>query len=191
MATLTRTGPSGFSASSTAEEVTQGIDGSGLTAVVTGASSGNGAETARTLALRGVHVVMAVRNVKSGNNFKEKILKEAPTAKVDVMEMDLSSMASVRKFATEYNSLHLPLNILVNNAGVMGIPFMLSEDKIEMHFAVNYLGHFLLTNLMLDTMKRTVRESKKEGRIVNVASLGHRLVYSEGIAFDSLCDPSG
>ncbi|OMO58626.1 Short-chain dehydrogenase/reductase SDR [Corchorus olitorius] len=87
-------GPSGFSSSSTAEEVTQGIDGTGLTAIVTGASSGIGLETARVLALRGVHVVMAVRNVDTGKNAKEAILKEIPGAKIDVMELDLSSMAS-------------------------------------------------------------------------------------------------
>ncbi|CAK9163180.1 unnamed protein product [Ilex paraguariensis] len=106
-------GPSGFSSSSTAEEVTEGIDGTGLTAIVTGASSGIGAETARVLALRGVHVVMAVRNMDAGTKVKEAILEKNRTSKVEVMELDLSSMASVRKFATEYNSSCLPLNILV------------------------------------------------------------------------------
>ncbi|KAK8584206.1 hypothetical protein V6N13_109599 [Hibiscus sabdariffa] len=184
-------GASGFSAYSTAEDVTQGIDGTGLTAIVTGASSGIGVETARVLALRGVHVVMAVRNVGVGRNVKETILKEINGAKIDVMELDLSSMASVRKFASEFQSSNLPLNILINNAGVMATPFMLSHDNIELQFATNHLGHFLLTNLLLETMKCTARESKREGRIVNLSSEGHRIVYPEGIRFDQINDESG
>ncbi|KAM5572435.1 short-chain dehydrogenase TIC 32, chloroplastic [Rosa sericea] len=184
-------GPSGFSARSTAEDVTQGIDGTGLTALVTGASSGLGLETTRVLALRGVHVVMAVRNTDAGRDVKESILKEVPTANIDVMELDLSSLASVRKFASEYKSSGLPLNILINNAGVMATPFILSHDNIELQFATNHLGHFLLTNLLLDTMKKTTSESKKEGRIVIVSSEGHRFAYSEGIRFDMINDESG
>ncbi|XP_065628468.1 short-chain dehydrogenase TIC 32, chloroplastic isoform X3 [Quercus suber] len=185
-----RKGPSGFSSSSTAEDVTQGVDGTGLTAIVTGASSGIGTETTRVLALRGVHVIMGVRNMVAGKDAKEAIIKEIPTAKVDVMELDLSSMASVRKFASDFNSSGLPLNILINNAGV-GTPFMLSKDNIELQFATNHLGHFLLTNLLLENMKKTSRKSGKEGRIVNVSSEGHRFSYREGIRFDKLNDKSG
>ncbi|KAE8055377.1 hypothetical protein FH972_012218 [Carpinus fangiana] len=184
-------GQSGFSARSTAEEVTQGIDGTGLTAIVTGSSSGIGVETTRVLALRGVHVIMAVRNMDAGRNVKEQILNEIPHAKIDVMQLDLSSMGSVRKFASEYNESGLPLNLLINNAGVMASPFMLSQDNIELQFATNHLGHFLLTNLLLDTMKKTARESNKEGRIVIVSSEGHRFVYREGIRFDKINDESG
>ncbi|XP_077241930.1 short-chain dehydrogenase TIC 32, chloroplastic-like [Tasmannia lanceolata] len=177
-------GPSGFSANSTAEQVTEGIDGTGLTAIVTGASNGIGTETARVLALRGVHVIMAVRNVTAGNNVKETIVKEISTAKLDVMQLDLSSKASVRKFASEYKSKDLPLNILINNAGIMATPYKLSEDGIEMQFATNHIGHFLLTHLLLDTMKTTVHNSKIEGRIVNVSSDGHGFANRSGIPFD-------
>ncbi|MED6114781.1 Short-chain dehydrogenase TIC 32, chloroplastic, variant 2 [Stylosanthes scabra] len=183
-------GESGFSASSTAEQVTQAIDGHGLTAIVTGASSGLGLETTRVLALRGVHVVMAVRNVESGTKVKETILKEIPSAKIDVMELDLSSMASVRKFASDYISSGRPLNILINNAGVMATPLQLSPDNIELQFATNHLGHFLLTNLLLETMKKTVRECKREGRIVILSSEAHRFPYQEGIRFDKINDES-
>ncbi|KAF7821863.1 short-chain dehydrogenase TIC 32, chloroplastic-like [Senna tora] len=188
---FSRKGPSGFSSSSTAEEVTEGIDGNGLTAIVTGASSGIGTETTRVLALRGVHVIMAVRNMISAKDVKEAIIKEIPTAKVDAMELDLSSMASVRKFAAEFNSSGLPLNILINNAGIMATPFMLSKDNIELQFATNHLGHFLLTHLLLDTMKKTARKSKREGRIVNLSSEAHRFTYREGIRFDKINDQSG
>ncbi|XP_050378721.1 short-chain dehydrogenase TIC 32, chloroplastic-like isoform X1 [Argentina anserina] len=190
MGIFSKRGASGFSASSTAEQVTQGVDGTGLTAIVTGASSGIGVETARVLALRGVHVVMAVRNMNAGTDVREEILKENSNAKIDVMELDLSSMASVRKFAAEYNSKGLPLNILINNAGVMATPFKFSQDNIELQFATNHLGHFLLTNRLLETMKRTSRESSTEGRIVNVASLGHKFGYREGIRFDDINNES-
>ncbi|XP_012086880.1 short-chain dehydrogenase TIC 32, chloroplastic [Jatropha curcas] len=184
-------GPSGFSASSTAEQVTQGIDGTGLTAIVTGASSGLGVETARVLALRGVHVVMAVRNVDAGKSVKEAILKEIPDAKIDVMQLDLSSMASVRKFASEYISSGLPLNLLINNAGIMATPFALSQDGIEIQFATNQVGHFLLTDLLLESMKKTAHESNREGRIINLSSEAHRAAYEEGIRFDKLNDELG
>ncbi|KAK8470323.1 hypothetical protein PHAVU_004G112900 [Phaseolus vulgaris] len=177
---MSRRGGSAFSSSSTAEEVTEGIDGTALTAIVTGASSGIGAETSRVLAMRGVHVIMGVRNMVAAKDVKEAILKEIPIAKVDAMELDLSSMASVRKFASEFISSALPLNILINNAGIFGTPFMLSEDNIELQFATNHM----------DTMKKTADESKREGRIVNVTSCGHRLTYRGGIRFDKINDES-
>ncbi|XP_021867274.1 short-chain dehydrogenase TIC 32, chloroplastic [Spinacia oleracea] len=186
-----RKGKSEFSGNSTAEQVTNGVDGSGLTAIVTGASSGLGAETTRVLALRGVHVIMVDKNMNAGTEVRDKILQEIPCAKVDIMELDLSSMTSVRNFASEFKSLNYPLNILINNAGVFGPPFSLSQDNIELQFATNYLGHFLLTNLVLGIMKNTVLESGKEGRIVNVSSEGHRFTYNEGILFHKLNDPSG
>ncbi|KAE9459526.1 hypothetical protein C3L33_08545, partial [Rhododendron williamsianum] len=154
-----RKGPSGFSKSSTAEEVTQGIDGTGLTAMLQpfrwdlsvekrgshdGASSGIGRETTRVLALHGVHVVMAVRNTDSGRKVKEAILEENPNAKIDVKELDLGSLASVRNFASEFKSLGFPLNLLINNAGVFAPPFMLSPDNIDLQFQTNHLGNYLM-----------------------------------------------
>ncbi|KAK9143788.1 hypothetical protein Syun_013188 [Stephania yunnanensis] len=200
-----RKGASGFSASSTAEEVTEGIDGTGLTAIVTGASAGIGAETSRVLALRGVHVVMGVRNMAAARDVKQAIIKDNSKAKVDMLELDLSSLASVRKFASEFNSSGLPLNILLafkkvgsndsiffvggsNNAGILAPPFKLSQDGIELQFATNHLGHFLLTNLLLDTLKRTAKRSKVEGRIVNVSSNAHRYAFGEGIPFNKIND---
>ncbi|XP_026442315.1 short-chain dehydrogenase TIC 32, chloroplastic-like [Papaver somniferum] len=182
-------GQSGFSAYNTAEEVTHGIDASGLTAIVTGSSNGIGAETARVLAMGGVQVVIAVRNLVSGMAVKETLVKETPSAKVYVLELDLSSMASVRKFVAEFKVLSLPLKILINNAGTI-CPYKLSPDKIELQFATNYLGHFLLTDLLLETMKWTASQSNIEGKIVNVSSEGYKLAYREGIRFDRLNDES-
>ncbi|ESW24231.1 hypothetical protein PHAVU_004G113000 [Phaseolus vulgaris] len=181
---------SGFSSSSTAEEVTEGIDGTALTAIVTGATSGIGAEATRVLAMRGVHVIMGVRNLVAAKDIKKEILQKIPTAKVDYMELDLSSMTSVRNFASEFISSALPLNILINNAGIFATPFTLSEDNIELQFATNHMGHFLLTNLLLDAMKKTTHESKKQGRIVNISSILHQLPNRGGIRFDQINDPS-
>ncbi|RZC72651.1 hypothetical protein C5167_048134 [Papaver somniferum] len=156
-----------------------------------GSSNGIGAETARVLAMRGVQIVMAVRNTAAGTAVKETILKETPSARIEVLELDLSSMASVRKFAGEFESLGLPLNILINNAGVMALPYKLSPDGIELQFATNHLGHFLLTDLLLGIMKRTASQSHIEGRIVNVSFQAHELPYEEGIRFDKLNDEQG
>ncbi|KAF0928603.1 hypothetical protein E2562_006044 [Oryza meyeriana var. granulata] len=185
-----RKGPSGFSGASTAEEVTAGVDGRGLVAVITGASSGIGLETARVLALRSVHVVMAVRKVAAGLKASEAIRAEIAGAKVHVLELDLSSMDSVRRFASEFDSLNLPLNILINNAGILAKNCTRSIDGLELHFATNHIGHFLLTNLLLENMKNASRESGVEGRIINVSSSGHIMTYPEGICFDKVKDPS-
>ncbi|KAM0856628.1 hypothetical protein ACQ4PT_049021 [Festuca glaucescens] len=183
---FSRKGASGFTWASTADQVTQGLSAAGLTAIVTGASSGIGAETARVLAARGAHVVMAARNIAAADSVRQAVLADTPAATLDVMELDLSSMASVRKFAADFNAKGLPLNILVNNAGVLATSFTLSKDGIEMQFATNHVGHFLLTHLLLETMKKTSRESNVEGRIVNVSSVGHRFTYQEGIRFDNI-----
>ncbi|WVZ78360.1 hypothetical protein U9M48_026086 [Paspalum notatum var. saurae] len=186
-----RSSPSGFSPSSTAKEVTAGIDGSGLVAIVTGASSGIGAETCRVLVLRGVHVIMGVRNPSAAERVREEILEQVPTAKIHIIQLDLSSMSSVRRFVHDFCALDLPLNILINNAGIAFVPFKLSEDGIELHFATNHLGHFLLTDLLLEKIKVTAKESGIEGRVVIVASDSYKHPYREGIRFDKINDKSG
>ncbi|CAM6130053.1 unnamed protein product [Calypogeia fissa] len=182
----------GFGGRSTAEQVTEGVDGSGLTAIVTGCTNGIGKETVRVFAKRGVHVFMAVRNLESAEEIRQEILKETPTAKVDMLKLDTSSFESVRKCADDFLALNLPLNILICNAGIMFVPFELTKDGMEKQFATNYLGHFLLTNLLLDKMKTTAKESGIEGKIINVSSNGHHLLeYKEGIRFEKLNDKEG
>ncbi|GMP85418.1 hypothetical protein CsSME_00038580 [Camellia sinensis var. sinensis] len=181
-------GPSGFGSASTAEQVSDGIDATNLTAIVTGGASGIGLETARVLALRNAHVIIAARNMEAANEAKQLILKDNENARVDVLKLDLCSMKSIRAFANNFNALNLPLNILINNAGVMFCPYQLSEDGIEMQFATNHLGHFLLTNLLLDKMKDTARATGIEGRIVNLSSIAHLHTYEKGIQFDKIND---
>ncbi|GJM99609.1 hypothetical protein PR202_ga16729 [Eleusine coracana subsp. coracana] len=168
-----RKGPSGFSWSSTAEEVTAGISAAGLTAIVTGASSGIGAETARTLALRGAHVVMAVRSLPAAQALRDDVLAQVPEAKIDVMELNLSSMASVRAFASEFIAKGLPLNILMySSIGAYGqskLANILHANELARRFkeeGVNITANSLhpgsiITNLLrhhsiLDVIHRTL-----------------------------------
>ncbi|KAI5004779.1 hypothetical protein ZWY2020_032022 [Hordeum vulgare] len=181
-------GASGFGSGSTAEQVTEGICAAALTVIVTGGSSGIGFETSRVFALRGAHVIIAARNTEAASEAKKRIMKIHPVARIDVLKLDLSSLKSVRAFADQFNSMNLPLNILINNAGVMFCPFQLSEDEVEMQFATNHLGHFLLTNLLLENMKTTAKSTGIEGRIVNLSSVAHLHTYPKGIQFDQLND---
>ncbi|CAB85991.1 putative protein [Arabidopsis thaliana] len=202
-----RRGPSGFGSASTAEEVTQGIDATNLTAIITGGTGGIGMETARVLSKRGAHVVIGARNMGAAENAKTEILRQNANARVTLLQLDLSSIKSIKAFVREFHALHLPLNLLMytfslsliqfkafappflaNNAGVMFCPYQLSEDGIELQFATNHIGHFLLTNLLLDTMKNTAKTSGVEGRILNVSSVAHIYTYQEGIQFDSIND---
>ncbi|XP_028765569.1 short-chain dehydrogenase TIC 32, chloroplastic [Neltuma alba] len=186
-----RAGPSGFGSASTAEKVTQGIDASNLTAIITGGASGIGLETARVLALRKVHVIIAARNMEACKKAKKLILDQNQSARIDILKLDLASVKSVRVFVDNFIALDLPLNILINNAGVMFCPFQLSQDGIEMQFATNHIGHFLLTNLLLDKMKQTAKASGIEGRIVNLSSVAHNYTYLKGIRFDKINNRTG
>ncbi|KAI6698264.1 hypothetical protein NL676_018383 [Syzygium grande] len=138
-----RRGPSGFGSAATAEQVTEGIDASNVTAIVTGGGSGIGFETVRVLALRGAHVIIAARDTDAANEAKRLILSNDGDARVDVLKLDLCSMKSIRSFVDNFIALDLPLNILINNAGIMFCPFQLSEDGFEVQFATNYLGSYI------------------------------------------------
>lgn len=189
---LGRPGRSGFGSASTAEQVSDSIDASDLTVIITGGASGIGLETTRVLAMRGAHVIIAARNIKAADEAKQLILRNInhQNAKIDVLQLDLSSLNSVKTFAASFKSLNLPLNILINNAGVMFCPYQLSVDGIEMQFATNHLGHFYLTNLLLDKMKETAAATGIQGRIVNLSSVAHIYTYEQGINFDKINDKS-
>ncbi|XP_042431601.1 short-chain dehydrogenase TIC 32 B, chloroplastic-like isoform X1 [Zingiber officinale] len=168
-------GTSGFGSKSTGEEVTAAAASRlrSITAIVTGATSGIGAETARVLAMRGARLVLPARNLKAAEETKTRIATEFPGAEIVVLPLDLSSFASVRCFVSRFLALRLPLNLLVNNAGKFSHDYAVSEDGVEMTFATNYLGHFLLTKLLLNKMAETARETGIQGRIVNVTSAIH------------------
>ncbi|GAB1601397.1 retinol dehydrogenase 13-like [Argonauta hians] len=142
----------------------------GKTVLVTGATSGMGKAAAADFATRGARVIMACRDIAAGEKLAKRLQKSADNSNVKALHCDLSSFESVRKFAEEFKECETQLHILVNNAGVMMCPKTLSADKFEMQFAVNYLGHFLLTHLLLDTMKASA-----PARIVNITAHAHQL----------------
>jgi NAD(P)-dependent dehydrogenase (short-subunit alcohol dehydrogenase family) len=166
-----------FGHDTTTEEVLQGIDLTGKTALVTGASGGLGAETARALASRGAAVTLAVRNVAKGEDVAESI-RESTGSTVDVVELELDSLPSVRACAESWLGNHGPLNLLINNAGVMACPLARTEAGWELQFATNHLGHFLLTLLLLPALR-----AGAPARIVNLSSGAHRF---GGVDFDDI-----
>ncbi|CAN4077508.1 unnamed protein product [Withania somnifera] len=177
-------GPSGYGSKSTAEKVTeQSTDLRSVTAIITGATSGIGAETARVLAKRGAKLILPARSIKAAEETKARILAESPEAEIIVMALDLSSLSSVRKFVAEFEYLNFPLNLLINNAGKFAHQHAISEDGIEMTFATNHLGHFLLTKLLLKKLMETANETGVEGRIVNVSSSIHGWFSGDAIQY--------
>jgi NAD(P)-dependent dehydrogenase (short-subunit alcohol dehydrogenase family) len=151
----------------------------GRLAVVTGANTGLGFETAQALAARGASVVLAVRNVEKGKQAAARIAAAAPGATVTVQELDLSSLDSVRAAAAELRAGHPGIDLLICNAGVMYPPKQTTGDGFELQFGTNHLGHFALTGLLLDQMLPV-----PGSRVVTVSSVGHRM--QARINFDDL-----
>ena len=138
---------------------------SGKTVVITGANSGIGKETAVDLARRNARVLMACRSIQRGESAAAEVRKKSNNDNVVFQQLDLASFASIRKFAQEVLEEEKQIDILINNAGVFMLPLRRTKDGVEMHFGVNYLGHFLLTNLLLERLKEA-----PTARIVNVAA---------------------
>ncbi len=141
----------------------------GKKAIVTGANTGLGYETALGLAKLGATVIMACRNLEKAEAAKAKILEQAKDADITVMHLDLSSLESVKKFASEYRDRHDSLDLLINNAGIMFPPYTKTEEGFESQIGVNHLGHFLLTELLIDLMPDT-----PESRVVSLSSNAHK-----------------
>lgn len=153
-------------------------DLTGKIVVITGANSGLGFECAKTMAAKGATVVMTVRNLQKGESARAEIQKEQPNASLDLMQLDVGDLSSVRSFATAFKDKYDRLDILLNNAGVMAIPRQETPDGFEMQLGVNHLGHFALTGLLLDVITQT-----PNARIHNVSSSAH---YTGTIHFDDL-----
>jgi NAD(P)-dependent dehydrogenase (short-subunit alcohol dehydrogenase family) len=147
-------------------------DQSGRVAIVTGANSGLGYDTAAVLAEKGAQVVLAVRNLDKGNEAADRIKKASPNAVVSTQELDLTSLDSVRKAADELRAAHPRIDLLINNAGVMYVPAReTTKDGFEMQFGTNHLGHFALTGQLLDNILPV-----EGSRVVTISSVGHRLM---------------
>jgi NAD(P)-dependent dehydrogenase (short-subunit alcohol dehydrogenase family) len=164
-----------FGARSTAAEVIDGVDLTGRCAVVTGAASGIGVETARALAGAGADVVLAVRDVEAGRRTAAEIVAQNADARVSVARLDLADQASVAEFIAPWEG---PLHILVNNAGLMASPLMRTPQGWEMQFATNHLGHFALALGLHDALA-----SAGDARVVSVSSSAH---LGSPIVFDDV-----
>ncbi|ORB74038.1 SDR family NAD(P)-dependent oxidoreductase [Mycobacterium scrofulaceum] len=154
-------------------------DQTGRVAVITGANTGLGYQTAAALADHGARVVLAVRNLDKGKDAAARISAKSPHADVALQELDLTSLDSVRTAADQLRSDHDRIDLLINNAGVMYTPKETTKDGFEMQFGTNHLGHFALTGLLLDRLLPVTGS-----RVVTVSSMGHRILAD--IHFDDL-----
>ncbi|KJE96004.1 oxidoreductase [Capsaspora owczarzaki ATCC 30864] len=154
-----------------AEEVVTelGIDLSDRVAIITGASSGLGKEAARVLALKGAHIIIAIRNLEAGQKVAQEIQQSTGNTKIEAMLVDLTSLKSIKEFADAFIAKKLPLNLLINNAGVMALPTReTTADGFEMQFGTNHIGHFYLTQLLTPALIAAA-----PSRVVVLSSMGH------------------
>ncbi|HTM86278.1 MAG TPA: SDR family NAD(P)-dependent oxidoreductase [Mycobacterium sp.] len=154
-------------------------DQSGRVAIVTGSNTGLGYETARALAAKGAHVVIAVRNLDKGREAVNALTRAVPKADLTLQALDVGSLDSVRTAADELRSAYPRIDLLINNAGVMYPPKQNTVDGFELQFGTNHLGAFALTGLLLDHLLPV-----EGSRVVAVASIAHRI--QAGIHFDDL-----
>jgi len=163
-------------------------DLTGKVIIVTGANSGLGYEDAKEFALKGAQTILACRDVDKAQAALAQIQAEIPDAQAEVMQLDLASLESVHRFAEAFIEKYDRLDVLVNNAGIMMCPYTRTEDDFESQFGTNHLGHFALTGLLIDLLRKT-----NGSRVVNVSSVGHRfgkmdydnLMYEDGKGYSA------
>lgn len=170
-----------FDGDSTALQVTEGIDLTGKTVFVTGATSGLGLETLRVLALRGAHVIASGRTLE-----KAKAACDSVGGRTTPIALELERWDSIVAASDLVRTLGMPLDMLVCNAGIMALPQLEQVYGIEKHFVVNHLGHFILVNRLLPQV-----QAARQGRVVTVSSLGYQWAPPGGIEFDNLSGERG
>jgi NAD(P)-dependent dehydrogenase (short-subunit alcohol dehydrogenase family) len=158
-------------------------DLTGKVIIVTGANSGIGYESAKEFARKGAQTILACRSMDKAQAALDQIRAEIPEAPAEIMQLDLTSLASVHQFVGEFKASYKQLDVLVNNAGIMWAPYGLTEDGFEKHFGTNHLGHFALTGLLLDLLLET-----PNARVVTVSSTGH---HTGAMDFDNLMFENG
>ena len=175
---------SAFGARSNAMDVVQGISLQGRNAIVTGGASGLGLETSRALVSAGASLTLAVRNLAQGDQTAHVLRQQFPQARIDVMQLDLADLASVRHFASSWIDKGSPLHILVNNAAIMACPLEHMAQGWESQFATNHLGHFALTTALLPALLACAADGA-DVRVVCLSSSGHKLstVHLDDIHF--------
>jgi protochlorophyllide reductase len=145
-------------------------DLTGKVVLITGANSGLGLESAKMLAGKGAHVVMACRNPAKAESAAQTVREVHPRASLELVALDLASLRSVRELAASFGHKHGRLDVLLNNAGIMAIPYTKTEDGFEAQFGTNHLGHFALTGLLYELLCATAGS-----RVVSVASQAHKM----------------
>ncbi|MSR10120.1 MAG: SDR family oxidoreductase [Gammaproteobacteria bacterium] len=170
-----------FDKATTAEEVTAGLDLKGQTALVTGATSGIGLETARVLALRGAHVLVTGRTLE-----KARAACEAIPGRATPLACELEDFDGVAECAARVTQLGVPLDMLICNAGIMAPPSLELVRGLEKQYVVNHLSHFLLVQRLLGAV-----QAATAGRVVLVSSSAHKWAPAGGIAFDNLTGEKG
>jgi NAD(P)-dependent dehydrogenase (short-subunit alcohol dehydrogenase family) len=158
-----------FGPESTTDDVLDGIDLTGRRVLVTGASAGLGVETTRALAAHGAAVTMAVRDLGKGATAMEEVRAAVPDAELDLRQLDLADLESIRTFAHGFVEDHPTLDVLIGNAGVMACPQGTTADGFELQFGTNHLGHFLLIKLLTPSLV-----AAGGARVVLLSSAGHR-----------------
>ena len=164
-------------------------DLTGKVIIVTGANSGIGYEAAKEFARKGAQTILACRSMDKAQAALAELQAEVPQAQAEIMELDLASLASVRAFAEAFKAKYDKLDVLVNNAGIMMVPYGRTEDGFERQLGTNHLGHFALTGLLFDLLAST-----PGARVVNVSSGGHRfgemdfdnLMFEEGEGYSPM-----
>jgi NAD(P)-dependent dehydrogenase (short-subunit alcohol dehydrogenase family) len=143
------------------------IDLSHKTILITGANNGLGYETSRYFAQHGAQVLMTSRSLERGTKAMSQLMSEFPNANIKLFTLDLGDSKSIDALATDLHAQQIYIDILINNAGIMAVPYALTKDGYESQIGVNHLGHFRLTGLLLDLIK-------DKGRIVNLSSMAHK-----------------
>lgn len=166
-----------FGFNSTTDDVLSGCDLSSKIVMVTGASSGLGEETARAMAVHGADVTIVARSTDKLKAAAERI-RSVALGNVEIGALELDKPESIRAFTLDWLSRHNKLDILINNAGIMGTPFLRTPEGWELQFATNHLGHFLLTGLLLPALKAAA-----PARVVNLSSAGH---WFSPVVFDDI-----
>ena len=154
----------------TTDDVLDGVDLGGKIALITGGTSGLGAETARALASKGATVIITARNSTKAEEVVADIRRETGNANISWEALELGSIGNIHAFATRFLKRHRRLDLLINNAGVMACPFAQTEDGFELQFGSNHLGHFLLTNLLTPALTNGA-----PSRVVMLSSRAHQL----------------
>ncbi|XP_060854496.1 dehydrogenase/reductase SDR family member on chromosome X-like [Rhopalosiphum padi] len=162
------------------------VNKKGKVAVITGGARGIGLEVVKKLVQCEMHIVIGCRNVKAGQRIIQQHI--TPDASIEIHELDLKSFTSVKSFAKQVLYNHDQIHILVNNAGVMFVPYEMCEDGYEAHWTINYLSHFLLTELLLPALKMS-GSTNEHARIINVSSCAHEA--SPLINFGSISNSQG